>query len=633
MVVEWFRSSRPLLLGALVLAFSCAGSGLGLSVDLKTDWQPGRQFVGVRTEFGTGTGGTFSRIGPAQETVATSGQDFITGRRIAEVEGLEPGEYVVRVSLLASDGSVLASRDTLLELSGSFALTVLMTSSCGDLECPMEGDSPELTSCSGGRCVDPRCSPETPDFCGEPSCTTDDECGAGVFCSMGICVENECLLRADDSACEPGFVCDLDEGCTLATGVDGGPGCPATETSCTDGLDDDCDGDIDCADADCAGVSCDDGSACTEGDVCSAGTCGGTAIDCDDGNECTDDSCDPDTGCTNDPNTAACDDGTWCNGTDSCRDGLCQDHADPPCADFCNEAAMACDMCRNDSDCGSVTYGSWSSCGGFSGTCGESGTQSRSVMTPRCDAGACVVDASTETRSCSRDTDGTSCGSTTYGSWSSCGGYSSTCDETGTRSRSVTTRTCGSGSCQSNTSTQNGSCTRDTDGTSCGSTTYGSWSSCGGFSGTCDSTGTQSRSVTTRTCGTGSCRSNGSSQSRSCSRTVNNGTSCGTNRVCCGSSCTSITSNSNCGACGVSCSAQGLTCASTGTGGYSCRSCTSNAQCQAELNGSATCWNVSSPPAFCQCQCPSNGVCANGGCGSGFYCHDESGHNYCSPNP
>ena len=40
-------------------------------------------------------------------------------------------------------------------------------------------------------------------------------------------------------------------------------------------------------------VVCDDGSACTENDTCSAEACVGTDVNCDDGNGCTDDSCDP----------------------------------------------------------------------------------------------------------------------------------------------------------------------------------------------------------------------------------------------------------------------------------------------------------------------------------------------------
>ena len=158
-------------------------------------------------------------------------------------------------------------------------------------------------------------------------------------------------------------------------------------TELCDGRDNDCDGFPDCADPDCEELTCDDGSVCTEGDVCRMGVCGGAALDCDDGDGCTDDVCDPELGCSNPPNTAPCDDGSWCNGTDSCRDGLCQDHAAAPCAEFCNESTMACEMCAADGDCGAPSTGEWSACTGFSGTCDETGTRTRPVMTPRCTAG------------------------------------------------------------------------------------------------------------------------------------------------------------------------------------------------------------------------------------------------------
>jgi hypothetical protein len=44
-------------------------------------------------------------------------------------------------------------------------------------------------------------------------------------------------------------------------------------------------------------VACVDYNACTEGDVCSGGSCLGTQVTCDDNDPCTNDSCDGETGC------------------------------------------------------------------------------------------------------------------------------------------------------------------------------------------------------------------------------------------------------------------------------------------------------------------------------------------------
>jgi len=82
----------------------------------------------------------------------------------------------------------------------------------------------------------------------------------------------------------------------------------------------------------------------------------------------------------------------------------------------------------------------------------------------------------------------------------------------------------------------------------------------------------------------------------------------------------------------VDCSSRGLTCASTGSGGRACRGCGSNTQCENLLNSAATCYTTGGS-SFCNCQCGGGAsVCAGGGCGGNFFCHDEPGHNYCSPN-
>ncbi|MEQ9076456.1 MAG: hypothetical protein RLP09_21550 [Sandaracinaceae bacterium] len=569
------RLYRPCLL-ALSLALwllGCASNDTSLIVDLRTDLVPGYQFTGITTVVRHAEG-SMAQVAEERE-FALPGEDYLSGVRIAQMDGVPTGSLAVEVTLYDMLNVPVISRTVVVRLAQAHAVTVLITDSCRDVTCPGAGDDPSFSACVGGRCVDPRCSPETPEFCGDGGCSSDGECTTQSACARPMCIAEECFAVADDSACAANELCDLRAGCVLRPDVDAGPGCPSTETSCADGVDDDCDGQIDCADSDCLDVSCDDGSVCTENDVCQMdGTCGGDALDCDDGEPCTDDSCDPTTGCAHTNNTASCDDGFWCNGADSCRDGACQDHGEPPCPSFCNEMTMACEECRDDADCGSVSFGGWSGCGGFSGTCDETGTQSRTVTTPRCMAGVCSTEVTMESRSCARTTEDTTCGSTTYSGWGSCGGYSNACDQTGT----------------------------------------------------------QSRTRTRRLCRSGSCANVNNSESRGCSRTVSDGTSCGgTWSRCCGGVCRDLRTNGNCGGCGVNCNAIGLSCANTGTGGYSCRGCSTNASCQSILNGSATCYNVAAPPAWCQCQCSGNGVCSNGGCGAGMFCHDCPGTNFCAP--
>lgn len=565
--------TRALLAVALMLG--ACDSGATVVVDLKTDYRPGHQFLGVRVELGDIE---LREVRARQDAFASAGDDFLNGERVAELRDLQAGEVAVRASLLDRDGQVIATRTTILTLSGQHALTVLITSSCEGVTCPGAADDPALSACVGGRCVDPRCSPERPDLCGEPGCEVDEDCSSPVACSDGVCIASECFLRADDSRCDASELCEPQLGCVPRPGGDdAGVSCAAVESSCSDGEDDDCDGAIDCADSDCLGTPCDDGSVCTEADVCRGdGTCGGTPIQCNDGNPCTDDACDPAGGCTFTDNTAACDDGFWCNGPDRCSEGLCVAEGPAPCADFCNETTMACEECRVDADCGPVTRGEWSACSYTDGTCDETGTQTRTVSTPRCASGMCVVETTSESQGCSRDRDGVMCGSTTYTAWGGCN-----------------------------------------------------------WAGPCDEAATQTRTRTDRRCSNGSCTARNTTESRDCTRSRPNGTSCGSNTWmrCCSGTCRDLRTNARCGACNVSCSAIGDTCASTGNGGYACRGCTTNAQCASILNSAATCYNVASPPAWCQCQCPGGGegVCANGGCGANFYCHDCPGTNFCAP--
>jgi len=486
------RFPRWAIVAALGMA-SCSGSGNELLVELRTDLNPGRDFIGVRTErSGTPFESAEVRAGAAQR-LATVGEPYFDGVRVAEWAGVESGLSYVRASLLGADGVVVAARTVVVDVRGRTAVTVLITSTCRGSVCPGPGDDPALSSCLGGRCVDPRCSPASPELCGGPTCSEDMHCTASVPCGRATCVEAVCLTELLDEECGTGFFCDsrlgcergpMDAGMGDAGPVDGGgvdagavdaTTCPSTETLCDDGRDDDCDGTTDCADSDC--------------------------------------------------DSQPCDDGAWCNGSDRCMGGSCSQHEAAPCPSFCNEATMTCEACRADADCGPVGLGPWTICGGFGDTCDETGTQTRDVTTPRCVSSSCTSEMSVETGACSRTTAGTSCGTTSYGSWGSCGGYSSTCDETGTQSRSVTTYTCSSGTCGSTTGSGSQGCSRTTNGSSCASTSYGTWGTCGGYSSTCDETGTQSRSVTTYSCSSGTCGSSTGSQSQSCSRSTS-GNSC-----------------------------------------------------------------------------------------------------------
>jgi hypothetical protein len=136
---------------------------------------------------------------------------------------------------------------------------------------------------------------------------------------------------------------DIDEGFTwksLADGADlkvgqacGSGACAGGTVKCVDKLTATCDSfknsakeSCDALDNDCNGktddLACEDNDACTE-DSCdgAAKTCANKAKDCGDGKSCTEDKCDSKTGaCSNDKAIGSCDDGNPCSVGDVCGD-------------------------------------------------------------------------------------------------------------------------------------------------------------------------------------------------------------------------------------------------------------------------------------------------------------------------
>jgi len=312
-------------------------STIDLTVDLKTDLRPGAEVATVRTELADvpiAAAGAATPLRSARVDV-TAADDLVTGRRVAELGDLTAGDWYLRVSLLGSSGAIVGARDVSLHVAASHAVTVVVTRDCGSLRCPVMGGDPMLTSCVGGRCVDPRCTAAMPELCGDPACVNDAGCTASIACARAVCVERECFEVLDDARCVAGERCDAARGC-VAMGpvdagppprvdggppppVDAGPSCPAHETACTDGVDDDCDGMTDCADSDCNGAACDDGDACTHTDRCATGACRGTSITCA-SSACMTRSCNGSATCTATPTAW----GTACSiDTNPCTADLC----------------------------------------------------------------------------------------------------------------------------------------------------------------------------------------------------------------------------------------------------------------------------------------------------------------------
>jgi hypothetical protein len=136
---------------------------------------------------------------------------------------------------------------------------------CGD------GGGENPVSCSDGRCISNgfQCShtPASPFCCGDGVCggresgfDCEIDCGPPPFCGDGAC-------NAGESRCS----CSSDCGPPPANEVSSGV--------CSDGVDNDCDGTMDCSDTDCqvaAACACNaSGASCTSNGDCCSGKCSG----------------------------------------------------------------------------------------------------------------------------------------------------------------------------------------------------------------------------------------------------------------------------------------------------------------------------------------------------------------------
>jgi hypothetical protein len=147
---------------------------------------------------------------------------------------------------------------------------------CDDSDC--DGD-PACPYCGDGTCDPGEDQCNCPDDCGTPpstetSCTdgVDNDCDTYTDCDDSDCDTDPACMEpfCGDDTCDPDEdQCNCPEDC-------GTP--PSTETSCTDGVDNDCDTYTDCDDSDCDGdPACPDcvekGGACTADADCCSGDC------------------------------------------------------------------------------------------------------------------------------------------------------------------------------------------------------------------------------------------------------------------------------------------------------------------------------------------------------------------------
>ena len=190
---------------------------------------------------------------------------------------------------------------------------------------------------------------------GLPGCFSNDDCVDGNPCTTDVCnTAQECVYESNTAVCNDGDACTTNDTCADGA-CQGGPAANCDDGNvCTGSF---CDPDTGCSNPPNT-ASCEDGNACTINDKCSGGSCkpGGVKV-CNDGNLCTDDSCNPATGCKVTPNTLPCDDANACTTADTCAGGSCvggpaKDCDDGnPCKDDSCVPATGCKHTDNTAPC------------------------------------------------------------------------------------------------------------------------------------------------------------------------------------------------------------------------------------------------------------------------------------------
>jgi len=213
------RIRACVIAGLALVASGCPDREPTLVVDVLTNYRPGVDFDGVVVSVHRGDD-TMATGVPVQTSARASVEPRAgtpTPLRAAEVVGLAPASYLVLVRLYSAEREVGQGRALVTTGEGAISVTVFVTVECDGVVC-----AAPTSACLAGRCVDPRCTLEAPEFCPPEECASDAMCAAaGPDCLVGVCLGRACVDFADDSRCGGGR-CDPVSGCEEAP--DAGPG-------------------------------------------------------------------------------------------------------------------------------------------------------------------------------------------------------------------------------------------------------------------------------------------------------------------------------------------------------------------------------------------------------------------------
>ena len=192
------------------------------------------------------------------------------------------------------------------------------------------------TQCGGAStCVGTVCAAGPGGSCDDNNPCTADSCSANGTCAHA---------PLDGIACNDGNACNGSEMCRAGTCAAGTPVVCTASDQCHNA------GTCDQATGMCSnpakadGATCNDGNACTDTDVCRAGSCGGAPKTCTPSDQChIAGVCDPTTGTCSNPVAVGktCDDGNTCTMNDVCS-------ANGSCAGSGTCGPTPCERCQAD---------------------------------------------------------------------------------------------------------------------------------------------------------------------------------------------------------------------------------------------------------------------------------------------
>jgi hypothetical protein len=179
-------------------------------------------------------------------------------------------------------------------------------------------------------CFEGACQAGNPLVCNDDNVCSDDGCDPLVGC----------IFQANEGGCDDGIDCTLGDHCANSECVYDELASCEDENPCTDNICDPANGCLTTVND----ALCDDSDVCTVGDHCSLGDCVfDEEVLCNDFNSCTDDSCDPNEGCVFTINNGPCDDFDACTVGESCAAGVCGGAEQVECDDNDQCTVDSCD--------------------------------------------------------------------------------------------------------------------------------------------------------------------------------------------------------------------------------------------------------------------------------------------------